>query len=298
MVELEGGQHNENRSVVHQASIIAQFVIAITSLTAAVMFILIWLLAVALSFTPHNGLMPWVAAGALEFGLFFIFLAAIPGIPGIIWANLLVDQTTSPWNRILKGAAWIGKAVFAVGTIVAILILIIGIATAPDRARQSESMKTVAAFEVPLPSEADREEFLSVLRAAAELEHMQVYAESNANLASAAKAGQNFQMTMNAAVWRGTNDNELIATALDHFDHLGRIWLMFSRGEDSEINAKFQERAMHEIMLRWPNTLSLPVTPSGAIPGQSVLIRTPNGYVVKPSEIDKYGLTNTATQQK
>lgn len=296
MVELEGGQHNENRSGVHHASIIAQFAIAILSITAAVMFILIWLLAVVLSFTPNNGLMPWVAAGVSEFGLFFVFLAAIPGIPGIIWAKLLVDQTASPWNRILKSAAWIGKVVFAVGTIAAVLILIIGIVTAPDRARQSESMKTVAAFEVPLPSEADRDEFLSVLRTAAEMEHMHVYAESGANLASAAKAGQNFQMTMNATVWRGAHDNELIATALDHFDHLGRIWIMFSKGEHSEISAKFQERAMHEIMLHWPNTLSLPVTPTGAIPGQSVLIRTPNGYVVKPSEVDKYGLKSTATQ--
>jgi hypothetical protein len=36
-------------------------------------------------------------------------------------------------------------------------------------ASQPESIKTVAAFEVPLQSKADREEFLSVLRAAAEV---------------------------------------------------------------------------------------------------------------------------------
>jgi hypothetical protein len=39
---------------------------------------------------------------------------------------------------------------------------------------QPESAKTVAAFEIPLPSEADRNQFLSVLRAAAEADGMHV----------------------------------------------------------------------------------------------------------------------------
>jgi hypothetical protein len=49
---------------------------------------------------------------------------------------------------------------------------------------QSESTRTVAAFEVPLPSEADREQFLLVLRTAAEAEGMHVDAESKQDLAN------------------------------------------------------------------------------------------------------------------
>jgi hypothetical protein len=45
----------------------------------------------------------------------------------------------------------------------------------------------VAAFEIPLLSEADREEFLSVLRAAAQAEGMHVDAESRKDLEGGAK---------------------------------------------------------------------------------------------------------------
>jgi hypothetical protein len=51
--------------------------------------------------------------------------------------------------------------------------MMLGCGVAP----QPESIKTVAAFEVPLESEADREQFLSVLRTAAEAEGMHVDAE-------------------------------------------------------------------------------------------------------------------------
>lgn len=47
---------------------------------------------------------------------------------------------------------------------------------------------------------------------------------------------------------------------------------------------------MSQIMLRWPETLSLPIMPTGAIPLHSDLIRTPNGYVVNPAEAHKYSL--------
>jgi hypothetical protein len=123
--------------------------------------------------------------------------------------------------------------------------------------RQPENAKTVAAFEVPLPSEADRDQFLSELRAAAEVEGMHVDATSKPELEREAKASPNFQMTLNAAVWRGSNDDEAVASAMDHFDHLGQVWLMFSRGEDPAMAARFRERAMHVIMLHWPSTLSL-----------------------------------------
>lgn len=70
-----------------------------------------------------------------------------------------------------------------------------------SEAGQPESMKTVAAFEVPLPSEADRDQFLSVLCAAADAEGMHVDATSKGDLEQEAKVSPNFRMTMNAAIW-------------------------------------------------------------------------------------------------
>jgi hypothetical protein len=131
---------------------------------------------------------------------------------------------------------------------------------------QPESARTVAAFEVPLSSEADRNQFLAVLRAAAAPEGMHVDAESSEDLKAEAKVSPNFEMTMKAAVWRGLNDDEAVASAMDQFDHLGRVWIMFSRGKDPTLTSKFRENAMREVMLRWPDTLSLPIMPTGAIP--------------------------------
>jgi hypothetical protein len=107
------------------AFIIAQSIIAILLVAAAVAFILLWLISVVLSFTPNSGLMPWVNSGVSAFGLLFVFLAAIPGVPGIIWVTRLVDHVTQPWNRILKITVWIGKVAFKVGAIAAILMLVL-----------------------------------------------------------------------------------------------------------------------------------------------------------------------------
>jgi hypothetical protein len=45
---------------------------------------------------------------------------------------------------------------------------------------------------------------------------------------------------------------------------------------------------VHEIMLHWPGTLPLPIMPTGAIPLHRDLLRTPAGYVLKPSEAYRY----------
>ena len=112
------------------AFIIAQSIIAILLVAAAVAFILLWLISVVLSFTPNSGLMPWVNSGVSAFGLLFVFLAAIPGVPGIIWVTRLVDHVIQPWNRILKITVWIGKVAFKVGAIAAILMLVLVIVSA------------------------------------------------------------------------------------------------------------------------------------------------------------------------
>ena len=176
---------------------------------------------------------------------------------------------------------------------VAICVVIAGCGGTP----QPESARTVAAFEVPLPSEADREQFLLVLRAAAEAEGMHVDAESKQELENSARASPLLEMTMNVAVWRGTNDDEAIASAMDQHDHLGQVWLTFSRGMDSTLSSRFRERAMRAIKLRWPDTLPLPIMPTGAIPLHADLVRTPTSYVVEPSEAHRYDLDDRKKRQ-
>jgi hypothetical protein len=100
-------------------------------------------------------------------------------------------------------------------------------------------------------------------------------------------------MAIHAAVWRGSSDDESVASVMDQHDHLGQAWIMFSKGADPKIATKFREHTMREILRRWPDTLPLPIMSTGAIPLYSDLIRTPKGYVVAPSAASKYA-TETA----
>ena len=155
-------------------------------------------------------------------------------------------------------------------------------------AHQPESSKTVAAYEIPLRSQVERERFLSVLRHIAKSEGMHVDAVTQQELEREAKVSPTFKMTLNAAVWRGASDEEPIASAMDQFDHLGDVWIFFYRGEDPMLNSRFREATMNEVMHNWPETLSLPITPSGGIPLHRDLIRTPTGYVVSATAADRY----------
>jgi hypothetical protein len=157
----------------------------------------------------------------------------------------------------------------------------------------AESARTVAAFEVPLRSEADRNQFLSVLRSAAEAEAMHVDAASSQEPERTAKAVPEAEMTMRAAVRQGSTDDDPVAVAMDQHDHLRQAWIMFSKGKDPTLASRFHERAMREIMLRWPGTLTLPIMPTGAIPMHRDLLRTPSGYIVDPSEARRYGVQDT-----
>ncbi len=167
----------------------------------------------------------------------------------------------------------------------AMAALITGCRIAPS---QSDRTKIVAAFEVPLSSEADRDQFLYVLRTAAEAERMRVDADSSQELESMAKAMPQTAMTMHAAVWRESTHDDSVALAMDQHDHLGEVWIMFFKSEDPKLADKFRMRAMRVIMSRWPGTLSLPIMPTGSIPLHRDLVRTPKGYIVDPAAARKY----------
>jgi hypothetical protein len=169
-------------------------------------------------------------------------------------------------------------------------IMVCTLASACGVAPQPESIQTVAAFEVPLPSQAERERFLSVLRVIAKDHAMHVDAETQKELEQKARVNPLLRMTINATVWRGTSDDEPVASLADEPDHLGQVWLSFSKGENPALNRSFREAVMRQVMKNWPETLALPVMPSGSIPLRRDLIRTPNGYVVNPTKAGNYAL--------
>jgi hypothetical protein len=76
---------------------------------------------------------------------------------------------------------------------------------------------------------------------------MHVDVESTQDVAQETKISPTFAKTMNAAVWRGANDDD--ASAMDQSDHLGLVWIMFSRGKDPRLTTRFREAVSSRLPL-------------------------------------------------
>lgn len=154
-------------------------------------------------------------------------------------------------------------------------------------APQPKSARTVAAYEVPLTTAPDRDNLVALLRQEAESEGFHVDTATPDELKQLSEVSP---ITINAAVWRGKNDEESVASVMDGPDHLGLAWLTFSKSEEPERTARFKESVMKRIMLRWPRTEVLPIMPTGAIPLHDDLVLTKEGYRVKREAASKYEL--------
>lgn len=164
------------------------------------------------------------------------------------------------------------------------LILVLGCA-ACDAVEQPKSAKTVAAYEVLLPTPSDRRRFVALLtrQAVAFGYHVDAATEEELKLTSDV-----FPQTFNASVWRGKDDEESMASAMDFEGALGRVWIAFPSGRDPLRSRQFRETLVPAVKRHWPDTASLPIMATGAIPLPKDLVRTPQGYIVRPSAAAKY----------
>lgn len=144
---------------------------------------------------------------------------------------------------------------------------------------------------MPLPTSEERAELLSILQRTAEREGLHVDASTAEELAQLSKVSP---FTIHAAVWRGADDEEALASVMDMPGSPGRAWITFSEGEDPDLAKRFRERAMRDILERWSSTQSLPIMPTGAIPTPEDLRQTPDGYRVKRSVAARYELPPTS----
>lgn len=180
-----------------------------------------------------------------------------------------IDQlgAISDLVRMLRGLVWLFLLCAGCGAV-----------------EQPDSVRTVAAYEVPLPTPLDKARFLDLLKKVAETQGYHVDAATPAELKVQSEVSS---ITFNAAIWRG-DDEEMMASAMDFQDHIGRVWVSFPRGEDATRSTRLRESLVPQIKKVWPRTASLPIMPSGAIPLADDLIRTSSGYALKPSAAEKY----------
>ncbi|MBU2168169.1 MAG: hypothetical protein KKF88_10055 [Alphaproteobacteria bacterium] len=159
---------------------------------------------------------------------------------------------------------------------------------------QPESLQTVAAFEIPVPTRTDRAELLALVRQEAEAQGLRFYAASEEELRETAEVIPQSKRTISAAAWRGAGKGIPEITITDGHDHLGLAWITFAKGEDVAQASRFRERLMGRILLRWPETTPLPVMPAGNIPLPHQLIKTPNGYKLDPAYASSFGVTTSS----
>ena len=146
---------------------------------------------------------------------------------------------------------------------------------------------TLAAFEVPLATAADREEFLVLLSREAQAQGFHVDASTPEELEQLSPP---FRKTIDAAVWRG-NDDEAVAFIMDSHEALGRPSLVFSETGQPERAAQFRESLMRKFRQRWPGTRSLPIMPTGGTPPQYQLKATQEGYKLRPEYASEYQIS-------
>ena len=158
---------------------------------------------------------------------------------------------------------------------------------------EQESVRTVAAIEVPLLSDADRLDLIAILHRHAALDgglHVDDVTdrwrelEANSNTVAPAEQG-----TIFVGVWRGADYDEPVAD-VDDIVHPGRAWVTFSRVKKQKQAAKFREAVLAEIKSRWPDARPIPILPTGGVPLPHDLTKTSDGYRIKRAAASTYEL--------
>jgi hypothetical protein len=151
---------------------------------------------------------------------------------------------------------------------------------------QPESIRTVAAFEVPLTSAVDRADFLTILTAEARAEGLDVDVETAEQNRMAEKIPE-LRSSIHATVYRSGYRRHSEALVSDQF-HPGSVWISFQKGEDPALAQRFRERLMSRTIERWPETLSVPIAQTGALPHKRDLVRGNQGYEIDPAKMAGY----------
>jgi len=160
----------------------------------------------------------------------------------------------------------------------------------------NDSLQVVAAWEVPLPTAADRAAFKEVLSrnvSKSSLLHLDDVKVRWKELEELEERDDGIPVgergTIFLGVWRGKHDEELIAVA-DDSGHPSLVWISFLRGKHAALAKNFRESTIKDIEIRWPTARALPVLPGGQLPLFSDLALTSEGYKIKRSAIYHYDL--------
>ena len=102
---------------------VAQIAVAALLVAGASVVVLVYLLLLTQSYGGQGGVMPWVAAGVVMYGLFFVGIAALAGVPGILWSRRLAARAPEKWRRLARVPGQVGTAALIAGFAAGVLAL-------------------------------------------------------------------------------------------------------------------------------------------------------------------------------
>ena len=159
-----------------------------------------------------------------------------------------------------------------------------------------ESVRTVAAMEIPLAGDADRAELIAMLERDARAKGLHIDASTAKRVSFDDRTNtwvEDEATPFELAVWRGTHDDEVEAYVSDAFKS-GHAWVVFLRGTQPHRSALFREPLIGEMKSHWPAAQMLPILPTGGIPNARDLVLTDQGYRIIRSAAPNYELPQTS----
>lgn len=202
----------------------------------------------------------------------------------VVWLVWMLGRRWGPLSRRA------GSSRFPIGTTAAVLLVIslpAGCIRACQPIPQPESLRTVAAFEVPLTSAVDRASFLTILTAEARAEGLNLNVETAKEMERWAEMSPELRRSIDATVNRGGDLRQTEAYVSDR-SHLGHAWISFTQGEDLALAQRFRDRLMSRTIERWPETLSVPIAQTDSLPLKEDLVRGDQGYEINPARMARY----------
>jgi hypothetical protein len=212
--------------------------------------------------------------------------AAVATLGGtlVLWLVWIGARRWGPLSRRT------GLSRFPIGATASVLLAIslpAGCIRACEPVPQPDSARTVAAFEVPLTTAADRAEIMTILTAEAAAEGLDVKVETAQEMKRWAEMSPELRKSIHAIAYRGGDFRQTEARVSDQF-HFGHVWISFSQGEDPALARRFRDRLMSRIIERWSETLSVPVAQTGSLPNRADLVRGDHGYELDPAKMAGY----------
>lgn len=156
-------------------------------------------------------------------------------------------------------------------------------------APQPASLRQVQAIEVDVTKPEDRAALIAMLRERARLDslHIDDVSEEWVQLGRGEPATSPTKKSIYIGLWRTADDKDLLAH-VDDGGHLGKAWVVFLAGEQTQLAARVRRGLVADIERRWPHVREVPVMPNGALPLYQDLVWTGSSYAVKSDRTSAY----------